>query len=424
MRLTAEQRDQAIAAVAHSVTGRIVEMRASGGGELDSARRSALLAAAVAREDVELEVDILAFEQKTGERNYNCFRFRDGAMMALGRSGEGTPFLRDHKKYDSEAVGGTITKSRTEKVAEGHYRILQTATLREPKAVERALRGLIHAVSIGARATGPVECSLCGTPVFEDCYHWAGDEVEGEDGSVAIVEWVYTSAVLWETSECPIGAVPTAGPQSIRAAIEAAANGGGPRPLVNKDSTMNLREALAAALSLAATAGDTEIIAAVNGLVASRAELTIANAELGVLRSERDQLRAAQQATAADEFVRAALAEGKIAAGEDEKLWRAMFAASEPRARELMTARAAGCATPVGQARQSVVTAAAAPAGVAPTGTQAAAAAAPVNVEAALKEHGYDPAAIQAQLSALGSKDPKKTLENAAARETARRGGN
>ena len=56
-------------------------------------------------------------------------RFRDGAMGAIGRSGRGVPFLRDHDQYSVLARGGTIVASETTKVADGHYQLRQRATL-------------------------------------------------------------------------------------------------------------------------------------------------------------------------------------------------------------------------------------------------------------------------------------------------------
>ena len=390
---------EALEQVLAGMTGSLIEMRAAGGATLDGAKRAELLAAAVAREDVALELDILAYEQKRGERNLNCFRFRDGAMVALGRSGQGNPFLRDHDKWSVDAVSGTVVASRTEKVEDGHYKVFQTVVLKEPRAVERALRGLMHAVSIGARATGPVECSHCGTPVFRSCYHWPGDEVKDADGNAVIVEWIYSSAVLKETSEVPIGAVPTAGPQAIRAAIEASLKGGpaaAPTPPTiqrNDDTMTNLRQAIAAKLNLAATAGDDEITAAVDSLLADRAELAIVSAEVAATRE-----------SAADVFIREATASGRISPADD-KAWRDFYAAAPDRARARMAERPAGSATPVGQPRQS----AASPAPDAAPSTR------DDKTKQVLAANGVDFNQAAGYAAAFGAKNPKAALAKHAA---------
>jgi hypothetical protein len=349
-----EDRGKAIAEAFLGETGRIIECRAVGAtGALTEERRAELLAKAVAREAVEIELDILAYEQKPGQRNLNCFRFRDGGMIALGASGVGTPFLRDHNRWSVDAIGGTIIASKTTKRGDGDYVINQTVRLTEPAAVERALRGNLRAVSIGAMPTGPVLCSHCGTPIFEECWHYRGDEIEAEDGSTEVIEWIYTSAVLVESSEVPIGAVPSAGVQTIRAALAAAGYGTGNRgrvPHEDEEKTMKKTPALVAKLQLAgllaacanpAEPTDAEFEAAVEELLGDRAELTIT----------RHETTATAQ-SAEEKFVRGLLDTGRILAA-DADVWRASFRASPERAQALAAKRPANCATPVGAARQS-----------------------------------------------------------------------
>ena len=76
---------------------------ASAGGDITPALRDELLAKCKAGEYVELHVDLIAYEQKAGVANRKFVRFRDGAMMRLGSSGRGRPFLRDHEQGDSLA---------------------------------------------------------------------------------------------------------------------------------------------------------------------------------------------------------------------------------------------------------------------------------------------------------------------------------
>lgn len=195
--------------------------------------RDRLLAKCAAGEYVELDVDMLAYEQRAGEMNRNYVRFRDGSMIALGASGAGKPFLRDHEQYDTLARAGTITKSKTEKRSDGDYAIRMTARLTAPWAVELALRGLLSSVSIGWQPTGPVECSIHEAPVGTKCWCWPGDKMAESvvDGVKKYVrdrqgqltaEWIYTSAVLKECSVCNVPGVPSAGIDGVRAALSAA----------------------------------------------------------------------------------------------------------------------------------------------------------------------------------------------------------
>lgn len=366
MRLSAEDRARVMAEASRAAhVGGLLQLRAGGrvlapGTDLDE-----LLGAAVRRERVELEVDLLAFEQgardAAGERvrNRNGVRFRDGAMLRLGRSGKGKPYLRDHRQGDSTAVGGRIVSSETVRVDDqGHAQIKMTVLATEPAAVERLLRGLVFAVSIGWHPTGPVICTACKTEILTECWHWPLDVVKAGDVE-HVVEWEYTEAELIEVSECPVPAVPTAGIEGIRAALSAAlVTGPAPATASRGEAappperiTMTLRQTLLARLQLAgliaATAANTpdvtdeQIVAGVDELLADRAELAIA-------RTEASSRRVSE----GDKFVREALDTGRIGPA-DEKLWRDLFAASPSRARERMAERPAGVATPVGQPRQA-----------------------------------------------------------------------
>jgi hypothetical protein len=213
------------------------QLRTADGGEMTAAVRDELLAKCMAGQHVELEVDLLAYEQQAGVQNRNYVRFRDGAMMRLGSSGRGKPLLRDHEQGDVLARGGTIKQSLTTKRGEGDYAIRMTARLTAPWAVELALRELLGGTSIGWNPTGPVECSICGTPILSRCWHFPGDrlsETTGEDGKkqytrdpkgTAAVEWVYTDAELTECSFVSVPGVATAGVEQVRAMLSAALGG-------------------------------------------------------------------------------------------------------------------------------------------------------------------------------------------------------
>jgi hypothetical protein len=182
-------------------------------------------------EHVELELDFDAYEQKPGVQNRNFVRFRDGLLVALGRTGVGTPFMRDHDQDNVLARGGAIIASATEKRGEGDYLIRQTARLTAPWAVELALRGLLTSVSIGWNATGEMHCSICRADFYR-CAHMPGERyaMKSDDDGVQrpvrdpngplVAELVYTEAELVETSAVSVPAVPSAQIRRIRSPLE------------------------------------------------------------------------------------------------------------------------------------------------------------------------------------------------------------
>jgi len=396
--LTAKERGEAIALASHAaVTSGILTLRA-GGQALRVEDTDAMLARAVARERVELELDLLAYEQgrrdEDGNRlhNRNHVRFRDGAMIRLGRTGRGAPFLRDHRQNDSHARSGTVIDSRTEKVDdEGHYQIIQTVRLTEPSAVERALRGLMSAVSIGWRPTGPVHCTSCKAEVFTDCYHFPGDT--DDDGRT--VEWEFQDAELLETSEVPVPGVPTAGIDSIRASLAAAQSSG----YAPQETSM---KAIATVLGLAAAASEDEVTGAVTALLAerdaARSQLDSVNAALANARSQLAAINAERARVEEDAFIAEAIQAGKVQLGAHEAHIRAFFRVNPTGTREMLAS--APSVTPVGapaQAKQASPSLALVPPGNA-------------TVRAALEQNSisYDKARSYARM--WGAKDPDAAL--------------
>jgi phage major head subunit gpT-like protein len=348
----------------------------SGGAALTPEKRDELLELVIAGKHVEIEIDMLAFEQEAGKRNRNSVRFRDGMLMAFGRTGAGNPFLKNHNRWEMEAKGGSITSSQTSKLAEGRYAIHQTAKLVAPWATEMALRGLLDAVSIHWAPTGPVLCSACDAPIFTQCWHFPGDRLSEQDAGKQgkrlvrdpkgelVVEWIYTEAELRETSAIPIGGVPTAQVKDVRAALaehvpalaaELAAGGNFDLDLLQEE-THAMDPKLLALLGLSENATADEVLAAVEkrnkDALADKAANAILQSELSAFKKELEVLGLDKRKRDEDAFVTDALSTGRIAKG-DEEHWRALFAADQKRATELMTKREPGSATPVGQSRQS-----------------------------------------------------------------------
>jgi hypothetical protein len=406
--LTLEQRRDAIVDAARA-TGVVTTLRAAGEATaMTTARRDELLAQCAGGAYVELELDMQAYEQAPNVRNRKNVRHRDGGLMSLGRSGVGTPFMRDHNQGDSLSRGGTIIASATEKLGDGHYVIRQTAKLTAPWAVELALRGLLDTLSIGWQPTGAVHCSICDTPVFEDCYHWRGDSVEGADGTQQVVEWVFQSAELVETSCTPVPAVTSARIDAIRMALSLAADPV-PGALPAQKERMNLLAKLLPLLGLAATAGDSEALSAVEALKADRAELKVVQAELAAANVELAAIRDEKRKIDEDKLFADTIARGAMAPNsDDEKAMREFYSVAPDRASARLAARKDNSVTPVGMPRQSRIEPVTTPALTTPITAQPAQLAAEASRE--LEQRRVDPGKVVELANLFGVENPATAI--------------
>jgi len=373
-------------------------LRAGDGGAINDTRRDELLLAVRDGKHVELELDMMPFRQREGYRNRNSVRFRDGSLRAMGRSGKGMPFLRDHEQGSQHAVGGFITASEMkQEVVDGvaEWRLYQTVRLTAPWAVEMALRGLIRFFSIGW-SPGAVLCLACNES-YSKCWHYPGQTLE--DGTV--VEIQYQDAELVETSAVPVPAITGTGVESIRAALSALREGNSSGEEPRRDH-MNLIAKLAPILLLAAAASETEILTAVEALKrdheSTKKELAIADAENAKLSAKVGEFEATQLKHEEDDFVFNALKSGRIDKG-DEQVWRDLFQANATRAKERMAARKPGQSTPVGQPRQSDKPA--------PAPTPAASDAG----REVFASHGLDYDQVAKYAGAFGAKNPHAALK-------------
>lgn len=348
-------------------TGAVLAVR-SNGAAISEERRDEMLVSLREGYHVEVELEVRAFEQKTDAPNRNFMSFRPAAIGQLARSAAGMPFLRDHDQGNALARAGTITSARHEKVGEGHYVIHETVTLSAPWAVDLALRGLISSVSIGWHPESIV-CSVCDSPVLEECYHLPGDRLESfteggkkhwrrSSSGTTTVEWVTTGGVLTETSIVNVPAVPTARIDEIRASLSAALETEESAVLARKDFIM--LERISRVLGASAATED-EVLRRAEALTS---ELAIANRDrdeaqrrLATASAELEVLRAESRRAEREEFLRSGVAEGRLTPG-DREVWATLYDANPTRARELMATRAPQSATPVGGALQSAAAAA------------------------------------------------------------------
>lgn len=383
-----------------------IVLRADDGTAITPARRDELLQALHEGRHVALSLDIMPFRQRDGERNRNNVRFRTGGLRAMGRTGKGKPFLRDHSQGESLAVGGEILSSRMEpELVAGaeEWRLHQSVRLTAPWAVELALRDLIRFFSIGWNPTGAVLCTACGKDYFRECSeHWRGQVLE--DGTV--VELEYQDAELVETSCVPVPAVLGTHIESIRAALSAAGPNGAGKP--RGENEMNLLKLMVSILGLAATAGDDEVVQAVNGLkqridvAEDKAKVAIADcdeakAKLATATAELETLRSDALKRSEDEFIAESIKLGKLKPTGDafEATLRTWFRKDKAAATELRDSRAR--VTPVGDKRQSDKADASPAAGLG-------------NGDAALIDHGFNPDIVKRQLKQLGVTNPDELL--------------
>jgi len=398
--IDAQARGKAIADVSTLGVSGSVRGMSSNGVAITPEKRDELLAAVRDGKHVELLLHLRAFEQKPGVRNRKGVRFRDGALMAFGRSGKGMPFLRDHAQGNLLARGGTILDSKTEKLGEGDYGIDQDVQLTAPWAVDAALRGLLDGVSVGIFPTGPVLCSGCGTEVLDACFHFPGDTISTDDEVEHVVEWVYTSADLVETSAVNVPAVPTAHIEGIRAALSA-------QQPDNPITRNHMNPKLLLALSLAATAGEPEVLSAVEALKrerdSARAELGVANAELDIVRKDYGVLAAEKRKFEEDDFITKEIQRGALHLGMEETT-RELFRVNPTKCRELAAKRPDGSITPVSAPRQSAKEP---EAGLKPP---AAGANLEAHVKTELGKHGVNGEEVLRLARMFGAKNPEKTL--------------
>lgn len=376
---------------------------AHGGQELDDASRRDLLQRLAAGEVIELTMEIIAFRQKAGVSNRNFTRFQESKLTKLGKSGKGTPFLKDHNQRDVESRGGTVVASKMETADDGERILRQTVRLTAAWAVRKALEGNLDRYSIGWIPTGPVLCSACGEEILCKEWHWPGDRLESGER----VEWIFTDAELIESSGVNVPAVLGTELEEIRAALSAAQNLGR-EP--NKEQRMDpkMKAALLSILALSASADDAEIVRAAEAL---RKASDDADRRLSTLQASLEEVKASLETEAAarqaaeelsrqreeDSFVAAAIKAGKVKPKSKlEACLRKEFAADKAAAREHVDDLPR--ITPVGQERQS--------GGDDPAEKSTVLGAA----EGFLADCGVDASRVRAQLKRAGVKDPDAAL--------------
>lgn len=299
-------------------------------------------------EHIELMLDCVPFLQHPEQPNRNFLRFRPGGLRALGKSGVSSVFLRDHRQRDLDARGGTVITSRMDRDSDGIYRLHQSIRLHEPWAVQKALTGSIDRFSIGWHPTGPVICSLCRTPVLDECWHWPGDVVEGKGKNQRVtIEWIFHAAELIETSAVCVPAVLGTTVDDLRAVLATCHKPARTTPPGRKEPMSYNR--VKALLGLAADADEDAVAAAIE---AAQASAENAQAALVAERAAHEALKASLAQQTEDAFIQSGVECGKLRPGSKfEAALRKLHAIDPEAAREQLDA--APVITPVGALRQS-----------------------------------------------------------------------
>lgn len=255
------------------------------------ADREALLAKLAGGENVEVMLDAVTYIQRdTPNRNY--VRFSKGKLSKIAKSFAGNVVLFDHDQRHVASRVGTIVNSKVEK-SDGETRFVQTLHITDPRAVEGLLRGTLDRFSIGWLPTGPITCSIHGTPLFRECDCWPGDEVKGK-----VAEAEFTDADGIEVSFVNVPAVVGTGIENVRAAL--AAHCGGLPPRSKK------MDPIKAMLGLPQTATEEEVLAALKAREDKLTQLSSAQA------AAETQLAAAREGRK-DSIIEQLYAEGKLA---------------------------------------------------------------------------------------------------------------
>lgn len=290
----------------------------AGGLAVDKTGRAALLAKLRGGEQLpEVEIELVAYIQRATP-NRNFVRFKNSIANALARSFKGQPFLKDHDSHDLISRGGTIVDARLEKT-EGEWSIILRAKLVKAWAIEGVLDGTIDRFSIGWSRTGPVECSLHGTPVFTHCDCYPGDMIKGE-----LIEFVFTAAEGTEVSAVNVPAVVGTGIQTISqlTALDRAQL----KDILGVETTPERKEnmldpQIIAKLGLQPTASLPEVLAAIGQLadqntILASTKATLAS-ELKALKDSEATRAAADRKVIVDTSIAQLCAQGKLKPGSE-----------------------------------------------------------------------------------------------------------
>ncbi len=295
--------------------------------------RAEALAKIRAGEILELEFDARTYLQ-SDTPNRNHVRIRPGKLAKVARSGRGTPFLTDHAWADVQKRGGTVVMSVLER-GEKASAFLQTIRLVKPWAVEGVLDGTIDRFSIGWVATADVVCTVCGTPILEECFHFPGDEVDKEGGT-EVVLWEFTDAELVEVSGVNVPAVVGTGIDEIRAALAAHNRGPGtPAPARSNRMSKSIRQLL----GLPETASDDEVEAALEKRERERelalARATEAEGRVAAATAAEQVARRAAEAVQVNQAIARLYQQGKLVHGRDAATGKEAPSAFEPHLRQM-----------------------------------------------------------------------------------------
>ena len=301
------------------------------GSDADALRRE-LIERSRAGEQIELELTARTYFQQPGTVNRKFIEFSPRALSRLAKSGPGTPFIRNHSLWDTDASAGTAVKT-VQKIDGDKRELIETLRIVVPWGTQAALDGRMSQFSIGAECVGDwrrnIQCTACKR-LASECGHWPGQLLVAKDGTETRVIWRYLDAAMVERSWVLYPAVAETETQgwrqlwvSLKAPLETA------QPIAQPKENIVKLSKLIDLLGLAADASEETITAAVEALKAEKPKLTARVAELE--RVSKTAEAAKDKAETEVEALRAKIAEAETArlTAENEKRIESLCAAGK-----------------------------------------------------------------------------------------------
>lgn len=169
---------------------------------MNDATRVEAIEALNAGKHVVAETNVISYRQPSEPGvapNHNFVRVRSGGMRAMARSAGDTPFLRDHRQFDTEARGGKCLQGKLETTDAEEQLLHERVRLTKPSFVLELLRGELDRLSVGMRPRGKIFCTACAAE-WSECWHRPGRTISRSDGTERLVELELENADKIETS--------------------------------------------------------------------------------------------------------------------------------------------------------------------------------------------------------------------------------
>lgn len=180
----------------------------SDASKMSAPDKAALIEKIENNEVMALKVSGKAFGDKPNSR---MCRPSPGQMGKIASKMNGIPFIKQHNTYSDDTVIGAVESGSVTK-ENGIEEVTFTATLRQPDAMVKYVRGLIQQLSVRLEGSDP-HCSICGAKYSGNgwfggllCSHEVGSEYENAKGTKDLCEVFFENPAPVELSAVVIGA--------------------------------------------------------------------------------------------------------------------------------------------------------------------------------------------------------------------------